>query len=74
MYRCNCGQEFHEPEARTVHSATCYVFQEGRAAQLEAEVRRLREALGLQLVGHAHVCRCTACGALKDSSTTGGEK
>ena len=38
--------------------------------QLEAEVRRLREALGLQLVGHQRGCACTACAVLKEGSAT----
>lgn len=27
MYQCNCGREFDEPEARTMHMANCNVMK-----------------------------------------------
>jgi len=36
MYVCNCGEEFHAHEDRTIHSATCPVFGLARKAQRAA--------------------------------------
>lgn len=36
MYVCNCGEEFHAHEDRTIHSATCPVFALARKAQRAA--------------------------------------
>ena len=36
MYVCNCGEEFHAHEDRTIHSASCPIFGQARKAQRAA--------------------------------------